>query len=378
MDLPLLPDILTIFSLSIAVLLLCHRIHLPTVVGFLATGVLCGPHALGLVPEESEVQILAELGIILLLFTVGMEFSFKKILEYKRYFLIGGGLQIGLTVSAGMAIGWIIGRPFGESVFLGFLLALSSTAIVLRVLEEKMEMDAPHGRLILGMMIFQDIVAIPMMLLIPFLDGKGDEAFNFSLIVSIFKGVLILACVLYSAEKLVPRLLYYIARTRSRELFLLSVLAICLSVAWLTASMGLSLSLGAFLAGLIISESDYRAEAMSDILPFQGIFTSFFFVSIGMLLNLHFFLDQPFTILLLVAGVMILKALLAGAAGIAVGMPLRVVVISAFAMCQVGEFSFVLAKAGSSYGLGSDYHYQLFSYRATKYGLYAHFNGFFA
>lgn len=359
MEIPLLHDIVIIFGLSIIVLLFCHKIKIPSIVGFLVTGVLCGPFGLGLVKGESDVQTLATTGIILLLFIVGMEFSLKKILEYKRYFLIGGFLQVGLTVGAGYLIGLLDGRPIGESIFLGFLLSLSSTAIVLRVLEEKLESDSPHGRVILGMMIFQDMVAIPMMLILPLLGGQEIDL-NMNLAYDIGKGLLVLTAVLFSALKLVPYLLYQIAKTRSRELFLLSVLTICSAVAWATSSIGLSLSLGAFLAGLIISDSDYRAEAIGDILPFQDIFTSFFFVSIGMLLNVGFLFEQPLLILSVTISVMLLKACLAGISTYALGMPLRTVAITGIAMCQVGEFSFVLAKSGFEHGLGSDYHYQLF------------------
>lgn len=359
MDIPLLPDIVTIFGLSIIVLLLCHRIHLPPIVGFIFTGILCGPHGLALVEAESEVQVLAHLGIVLLLFSVGMEFSFKKILEYKRYFLIGGTLQVGLTVLAGFIIGMVMGSPLGESLFLGFILCLSSTAIVIRLLEDKRETDSPHGHLIMGVMIFQDIVAIPMLLTIPMLAGSAQEMDQSSFLLFI-KGVVILGIVLFSAVKLVPPLLYYIAKTGSRELFLLSVLTICFAVAWLTASVGLSLSLGAFLAGLTISDTEYKTEAISDILPFQDIFTSLFFVSIGMLLDVAFVLNQPILILAVAVAVLVLKFTIAGFSAVILGMPLRTVIIAGIALCQVGEFAFVLAKSGVSLGMSDDFHYQLF------------------
>ncbi len=359
MHAPLLQDIATIFGLSIVVLLFCHRIRLPNIVGFLLTGILCGPHGLGLIHAENDVQTLAEVGIILLLFIVGMEFSFKQLLAYKRYFLIGGTIQVGLTVLAGFCIGFLAGRPLGESIFLGCLLSLSSTAIVLRLLAEKRESDSPHGRVIVGMMIFQDIIAIPMMLMIPFFAGVGD-GWHVESLYAIGKGIAVLAFVLFSAVKLIPKLLYHIAKTRNRELFLLTVFTICSSVAWITSSIGLSLSLGAFLAGLIISDSEYRAEAIGDILPFQDIFTSFFFVSIGMLLNLEFFFNEPFYIMAVALGILSMKAIIAGLAAWALGMPLRTVVLTAVAMSQIGEFSFVLAKASSAFELGSQYHYQLF------------------
>ncbi len=359
MEVPLLQDIAIIFALSIGILLLCHKIHLPNIVAFIITGILCGPHALRLISDESSVQTLADIGIVLLLFIVGLEFSFKKLLEYKRFFLIGGFLQVGLTVIGGFIIGLCAGSPPKESLFLGFLISLSSTAIVLRLLAEKMESDSPHGKVIVGMMIFQDIVAIPMMLMIPILAGTNHEWKIESLLI-IGEGILILAAVIFSAVKLVPSLLYYVAKTRNKELFLLTVFTICTSVAWITSSIGLSLSLGAFLAGLIISDSEYRSEAIGDILPFQDIFTSFFFVSVGMLLDVGFFLSEPIKILLIVLGIQVMKASFAGAATFVLGMPLRTVVLTAVAMSQIGEFSFVLAKAGAVYELGSDYHYQLF------------------
>jgi monovalent cation:H+ antiporter-2, CPA2 family len=359
MGIPFLPDLLTIFGLSIVVLLICHQIRLPVIVGFIVTGILSGPHGLALIKDESQVQALAQIGIILLLFTVGMEFSFKKILHYKRYFLIGGSLQVGLTVLGGLVVGQILGRPFGESIFLGFLLALSSTAIVVRVLEDKRETDSPHGHLIMGVMIFQDIVAIPMMLMTPMLAGSA-VTFDYVQLIIVGKGLLILAVVLLSAAKLVPPLLHYIARTGQRDLFLLSVLTICFTVAWLTDSVGLSLSLGAFLAGLTIADTEYRTEAISDILPFQGIFTGLFFVSIGMLLDLGFVVQNPVLILLVSLGVLLLKFFFAGITALVLGTPLRTMILASLALCQVGEFSFVLIKTGIAAGFGDPFKYQLF------------------
>lgn len=359
MDIPLLREVVIIFGLSIAVILGCHRLRIPAIVGFLLTGVLAGPHGLGLIQNVEDVDILAEIGIILLLFTVGMEFSLKKIFEYRRFFLIGGFAQILLTVGLGTLAGVLLGRPTGESVFLGFILSLSSTAITLRVLDEKSESDSPHGRLTTGVLIFQDIVAIPMMLLTPFLGGAGSNL-DSRFVTTAIIGIIILIVVLFAATKIIPRLLYYIAKTRSRELFLMSVLTICFSVAWLTSTMGLSLSLGAFLAGLIISESEYRHEAISDILPFQDVFTSLFFVSIGMLLDMSFVMAQPILILILTTGVLLMKAVTGSIAGLVVGMPLRTALLAGLALSQIGEFSFVLAKNGANYGLADDYRYQLF------------------
>jgi len=358
-QIPLLNDVVAIFVLSIIVILLCHRIKLPTIVGFLLTGVLVGPHGLGVVNRVEDVSNLASIGIVLLLFAVGMEFSFKKIIEYRKYFFVGGAIQVFVTMFAGYAIGYYLERPTGESIFLGCLLSLSSTAIVLRVLDQKGESHSPHARIIVGILIFQDIIAVLMMLVIPFL-GSSNVAFDAELFWLLAKGIGILAVVVAAALKLVPTLLYAIAKTRSRELFLLTVLAICFSTAWLASIVGLSLSLGAFLAGLIVSDSEYSNEAIGDILPFQDIFTSFFFVSIGMLLDVGFFLAQPFMILLMAFGVLLLKGSIASIAALVLGVPIRTAIIVGMALAQIGEFSFVLAKSGAEYGLASESNYQLF------------------
>jgi K+:H+ antiporter len=358
-EIPLIQDITVIFALSIGVLLICHRLRIPSIVGFLITGILCGPHGLGLIDDLDDVQTLANVGIVLLLFTVGMEFSIKKLLEYKRFLLIGGVLQVLFTSLVGFGISYALGRPVGEAVFFGFLISLSSTAIVMRMLDERGESASPHGKIILSILILQDIVVVPMVLLTPILSGEVTE-FDSGLIYAAVKGIVILVVVFFSAELIVPRLLYYIARTRSRELFLLGVLTICSTVAWLAASAGVSLSLGAFLAGLIVSESEYSHEAIGDIIPFQDIFTSFFFVSMGMLLDIEFLVDYPITVFIVTVGVMIIKSTIIGGVTLLLGMPLRTAVLTGFALCQVGEFSFVLARAGIEQQIATDYHYQLF------------------
>jgi len=280
-------------------------------------------------------------------------------LNINGFFLIGGFAQVGLTVLIAAIIALTFGSTFGEAIFFGFLLALSSTAIVLGALADKSESNTPHGSLAVGILIFQDIIAIPVMLLTPLLGGEGFVVKN-EVLFQMGMGVALLAAVLFAAYKIVPRLLYMIAKTRSRELFLLSVLTICFSVALLTSEVGLSLSLGAFLAGLIVSESEYRHEAIGDILPFQDVFTSFFFVSIGMLLDVGFFLSQPLTILFVTVCVLMIKIFAAGVAARFLKMPIRTSILTGIALCQIGEFSFVLAKNGFNYSLIDDYRYQVF------------------
>jgi CPA2 family monovalent cation:H+ antiporter-2 len=359
MEIPLLNDIVVIFALSMAVLFLCHRLHVPTIVGFLCTGVLAGPHGLGLIQGVHDIERLAEIGVILLLFTIGIEFSLESLRHLKRVVLLGGSLQVGLTLALAAALTRQLGYPMGEATFIGCLLALSSTAIVLKLLQERAEIDSPHGHAALAILIFQDLIVVPMMLLTPLLAGTAGENTP-SLLLPMAKGLGIIAIALVSARWLVPQVLYYVARTRSRELFLLSVVVMCFAIAWLTANVGLSLALGAFLAGLIISESEYSHQALGNVLPFRDVFTSFFFVSVGMLLDLEFLLRQPGAIILVTAGVLLLKSLIAVGTTLLLGFPLRTAILAGLALGQVGEFAFVLAKTGQSHGLLAGTAYQLF------------------
>jgi len=355
----LLNDILIIVLLSVVVLYLCQRMRLPIIVGFLLTGVIAGPHGLGLVREIEAVKTLAEAGIVLLLFTIGMEFSFRSLLQIRKTVLLGGSLQIALTILAGFAAARLFGYSFNEAVFAGFLLSLSSTTIVMKTLQDRAEMETPQGNAALGILIFQDMAAVPMMLLVPLLAGTSQgEGGSPVLLAAKIVGIVLLVPVL--SKWLVPRIFYAIAKTRSRELFLITTIALCMAVAWLTYKAGLSLALGSFLAGLIISESEYSHQALGDILPFRDVFTSFFFVSVGMLLDIGFFLSHPFFLLLAALCVVILKALVAGAAALVSGLPLRSALIAGIALGQVGEFSFILSETGVPYGLVSGDAYQAF------------------
>lgn len=353
-----LSDIVIIFGLAVGVIFICYRLKIPSIVGFLLTGILAGPHGLALIKSPEQVQVTAEIGVILLLFSIGLEFSFKNLMEIRKTVLLGGSLQVLLTVAFTAVIAWSLGMPLNQAIFLGFLISLSSTAIVLKQLGEKAEMDTPQGKINLGILIFQDIIVVAMMLFTPLLGTGTAEMQSPALILAKTAGVIVLVIVL--AMYVIPPLLYQITRTQSRELFLLSIILICFSVAWLTASAGLSLALGAFLAGLIIAESEYSHQAMANILPFIDTFTSIFFVSIGMLLNAQSMVENlalvaGFTLLLLV-----IKSLVALFTAIVLGYPLRTAIIVGFSLCQVGEFSFILAQTGINHGLLGGNLYQVF------------------
>lgn len=359
MQIPLLTDIDIILGLSIGILFLFLRLKMPALIGFFLTGLLAGPHGLGLVKAVHEVEVMAEIGVVLLLFTIGIEFSLNQLLQIKKSVLLGGSLQVLLTTGVTILAARWFGLGAGQSVFLGFLLSLSSTAIVLKLLQERAEVDSPHGRATLGILIFQDIAIVPMMLLTPLLGGSDGHVVP-AVLFMLMKGMGVIAFVFIATKWAVPFILFQIVGTKSRELFLFGVLGICLGVAWLTASIGLSLSLGAFLAGLIISESEYNHQALGNVLPFKDIFSGFFFVSIGMLLDVRFLIHHLPWVLLLAAAIVVVKSLLAALAAGTLRFPLRTTLLVGLGLCQVGEFSFVLAEMGNRFGLLAGDHYQLF------------------
>lgn len=361
MEIPLLPDIVIILGLAVVVILVFQRFKLPTILGFLITGMIAGPNGFGLIAASHthEVEILAEIGVILLLFIIGIEFSLKTLSAIKRSVFLGGASQVGLTIVVVALLSQLLNFSWPEAVFLGFLFSLSSTAIVLTLLQEKGDINSPHGRIILAILIFQDIIVVPMMLFTPLIAGQTDDIWT-SLLLMAGKGLLVIVFVIVSARYIVPRLLYQVALTKSRELFILSIIVICFAVAWLTSSLGLSLALGAFMAGLIISESEYSHQATGNILPFREIFTSFFFVSIGMLLDLSFFLEHFFMIVLLALLTFVLKGLIAFGSGLLLQVPIRTALLVGLSLFQVGEFAFILSRSGIEAGLLSDAVYQYF------------------
>lgn len=361
MSIPFLNDIIIIFSLAIVVIFLCQKLRIPNVVGFLLTGVLAGPHGLGLISDVQSVEAMAELGIILLLFTIGIEFSLSQLMQIRRSVLLGGSLQVILTITAVTLIMFKMGYAPGPSLFIGFLLSLSSTAIVLKVLQDRSEIDTPHGRNVLGILIFQDIVIIPMMLFTPLLANTASSGgLPGSPWWLLAKVIMVMGLVFISARWISPFLLHRIAQQQSRELFLISTITMGLAVAWFTSSIGLSLSLGAFLAGLIISESEYSHQALGSILPFRDVFTSIFFVSVGMLFDINIFVGHPLGFGMATLGVLLGKAIIAGLVVLIMGFPLRTAVLAGLALGQIGEFSFILSRTGLNYGLLSHHFYQYF------------------
>ena len=276
----------------------------------------------------------------------------------KKTVLGGGGIQVALTIGLSAAAAYVATGQAGTSIFVGFLVALSSTAIVLKMLADSGETDSPHGRMMVGILIFQDLCVVPLMLLIPALSGDGISITD--VFIKMAKAAAIIAAVLLSAKWIVPGLLHQIVRTRSRELFITAIILLCLGIALLTSKFGLSLALGAFLAGLIISESEYAHQATSDILPFKDSFIGMFFVSVGMLMNASYMSGNFTIIAVAVTCIFALKVVTGLSAATAIGSPLRTALHAGLGLAQIGEFSFVLAVAGKASGLITEDFYQIF------------------
>lgn len=355
----LFQDLVLILLVSVPVAYLCLRMKLPLLVGLMLTGIAIGPYGLRLIHELEAIEILAEIGVMLLLFTIGLEFSLRRLREMKALVLIGGGLQVAITIglTAGAATLW--GRAAGQAIFFGFLVALSSTAIVLKSYVERREVDAPHGRAAVGILLFQDICIVFMLLALPLLAGEDVVSFT-SIILSLGGSLLALVLVVLAAWFILPKFLKLISGLRSPEAFILTVVLLCLGMSWVTSHFGLSLALGAFIAGMVLADSDYSHQVTAEILPFRDIFNSVFFVSIGMLLSLSAMVQSLGLVLGLVVGLIIGKSLIVWAVIRILGFPQRIAVMAALGLAQIGEFSFVLARAGQSAKILPDSDYQVF------------------
>ena len=359
MDFSILKDIVLIFALSTFVNLIFTKIKVPTVVGYLLTGVVAGPHLLKLLSSEHQIELMAEIGIILLLFSIGMEFSLKHLMRIRRVVFFGGFIQLSLTATTFWMATHFYGLSNLSGIFVGLLAALSSSALVLKILQERSEVTSNYGRTVVGILIFQDLMLVPLLLFSNLL-GQPDLDISSELIKLAVKTIMIVGFVYVGNKWLLPKLLHIIASTKNQELFMMSILLICLAIALLTSSMGMSLAFGAFLAGLMISDSQYSHNAFGNVVLFKDTFTSFFFVSIGMLLDLNFVIQNIHIVALSVLLVIGVKTMIAGATGFVLGHTFKGTIMVGLALSQVGEFSFILAKIGLQHNVISNFFYQLF------------------
>jgi CPA2 family monovalent cation:H+ antiporter-2 len=349
-DIDLVEELLIVLAVTIAIVYLFQKMRVPAIVGFLLAGVVIGPGGWGLITGVSQVETLADLGLVLLLFTIGIEFSLETILSMQRRILVAGLLQVLLTILAILGIASVLGVSPAVGVFFGFLVAMSSTAIVLRAYQERGEINSLHGRLASGTLLFQDLCIVPMMLMVPFLARSGPVDV-LGIFFALFKSLLAVGLIVWLARKVLPRLLRQVALVRNREIFVLFIVLVCVGTAWLSSKTGLSLALGALIAGLVISESELSHQVVADVLPLRDCFSGIFFISIGMLLDpgslARDWLTPASELLVLVSvktGVTLLVFWY-------LYRSLRLGILLGLSLAQIGEFSFILAKAGIGHRL---------------------------
>ncbi len=330
--------------------LLFGRLRLPYLVGLFMAGALVGPNGLGLIRATDQVELLAEAGVVFLLFSLGLEFSSERLKGLWRALAIAGPIQVLATVGVVFLGALVFGRPLSQAVLLGMLVALSSTAVVLRVLQERAQTETPQGQSVLGILVFQDLAVVPMILAVPLLAGSRPTI-TADVALAVVLGVATAFLLVVAARWVVPRLLLELTRTQDQDAFLVGVVVVCLGAAALSARAGLSLALGAFLAGLLIAESDFGYQALGHVLPLRNLLMSFFFVSVGMLLDVRLLVQNWWLVLLALVAVFIVKAVTGTVAVLALRYPLRMALIAGFTLCQVGEFSFVLAATAGRYEL---------------------------
>jgi CPA2 family monovalent cation:H+ antiporter-2 len=347
--LSLLVDLVIILIAALVGGVIARSLKLPVILGYLVGGIVVGPHAFRLVSDVGRIETLATIGVVLLMFTLGMEFSLKTLRQIGKVAILGGVLQILATMALGLLIGVVLHRPLDEAVFFGFIIALSSTMIVLKILVERGDLDSAHGRVMIGILLVQDLAVVPMMVILPVLGQSGAGLFP-ALGLAALKAVLFLGAMLVLGIWVLPWIMRRVAGVRSRELFLLAVFGLGLGVAFATYSFGLSVALGAFVAGLLISESEYVHQALADVIPLRDIFATLFFASLGMLIDPRFLFGNVGMVSAVVVAIIMGKFIICALIPWLFGYSAKTVLFVGAGLFQIGEFSFVLAAA--AFGIG--------------------------
>ncbi|MCL4459456.1 MAG: cation:proton antiporter [Chloroflexi bacterium] len=357
-ELGLISDLALAFLAALAGGAIAVRLGQSAIIGYLLAGMAIGPFTLRLVGDVDRVRVLAEIGVIFLMFALGVEFSLTQLKRVQRVAIFGGIAQILLTIALGLAIGQYFGWDMPQAAFFGSLIALSSTMVVLKLLMERGELDTVHGRIMLGLLIVQDLSVVPMMVLLPEMAQAADNL-PVTLLLAVTKAALFLAATYYLGTYLVPRLLFRIAATKSRELFLLTIVCLALGAAVGTYLFGLTLAFGAFIAGLIVSESDFSHQILAEVLPLRDLFSVLFFVAIGMLINPLFIGQNIGLVIVMVLAIVLGKFLICSLLTAGFGYSSKTAIYVGLGLVQIGEFSFVLARLGVDEGILPDYIYSL-------------------
>jgi CPA2 family monovalent cation:H+ antiporter-2 len=332
---------LLLLGASVLAVVLFRRINLPPVLGYLLVGSLIGPHAFNFMKDVADAQSLAEFGVVFLMFSIGLEFSLSKLYAMKRIVFGLGGLQVVLTMLIVTGIALLCGYSWQLGLAIGGVLAMSSTAVISKLLTERLELDAPHGRDIIGVLLFQDLAVVPLLILLPSLSKPLNEM-ALEMGIALGKAVVVLSLILFFGQRLMRKWFHFVARARSEEIFALNVILITLFLAYITELAGLSLALGAFVAGMLVSETEYKLTVEEDIKPFRDVLMGLFFVTIGMKLDMPILLQNWWAVLLVLAGLLVLKALVVWAVARRMGSSPGNAVRDALWLCAGGEFGFVL------------------------------------
>ena len=345
-----LAELVVTYAIALALILVLSRIRIPPIVSFIVAGAVAGPAGIGIVKTQDDVEMLAEMGIVLLLFTVGLEFSLTEIRRIWRKVLIGGTLQVALTA---LVILVLVVAFFGSvstwrlGLFAGLFVALSSTAIVLQELGTLNQLDSPHGRLVVGVMLFQDLCIVGLLLLVPILSGMTPLSAVPGVLAKAAAAIGVVAVV---SKFVLPILFRLVGRSGRREAFPLAVILASIGTAWASSLLGISMALGAFLGGLVLAESEYSHQAYAEIRPLRDILAGLFFISLGMLVDPGVLLKQFPIVIAIALLLVIVKASVATVAFIAAGTTMRVAATAGLDLAQVGEFSFILGRSGREVG----------------------------
>ncbi|MBK7106787.1 MAG: cation:proton antiporter [Ignavibacteriae bacterium] len=353
----LLFDIITLLSLAILIILIASKFNIPVLIGFLFTGILIGPSAFSLVSNISDIEILAEVGIILLMFTIGLEFSLEKINQLKKDFILFGGLQVLLTWIVLGIICFSFGLNISQSIFIGFAISLSSTAILLKYLKDSDKLNTPSGIKIIGILLFQDAALIPFLILLPALTTTSE--FSTSIIYNILISIGSITILLIASKFFIPKLFNLILNLRLAELFIVTIFVIIFGISFAAYKLGASLAMGAFIAGLSISDTEHAHHVNTELIPSRNLFNSIFFISIGMFVDISFFKNNFIEIIASMSVLILIKGIILLAIFYFLKNTISNGIITALSLAHIGEFSFILLRLSNQNNLFSDYIYQL-------------------
>jgi CPA2 family monovalent cation:H+ antiporter-2 len=352
-ELHLLVNIAVAVSVALVGGMLAFALRQPVIVGYLVAGVVIGPFTPGFIGDRAQIAGLAEIGVIFLMFALGIEFSLRELARVRNVALVGTTLQILLTMGAGVGLGLALGWPFGQGLFFGGIIAISSTMVVLKMLLDRGDVAAPHGQVLLGMLIVQDLATVVLIVVLPRLaSGSGIDPLD--LLITLGKAAGFIATTLFLGARVVPRLMTRVERLGSSELFLLVAVTLALGIAALSAELGLSPALGAFLGGLLLTETEFDHRVVAEVVPMRNLFATLFFVSVGMLIDPAFVFAHLAAVLGLAAFIVVVKAVLTLLSVLPFRLGARTTAFTALGLVQIGEFSYLLVQTGRSIDAISD------------------------